>query len=639
MNLRPAMIHQFSGASYVTLVTECLVSRFQVSATGLGDGPEFSKVQFVINRESVMSSTPDIEILPILDQTGIISLIFGTTIVALNSLKTFAEPTIAKEKDKFTSQLLPKYLATKEEYSRALVWYIASMISILFALSALGPRLFDALPAMTAFKQTAPLGFALILVGFLPNVPWLRELESSVRHFWHERAYIPEAARAIALTLEACNFDFSKYSAVLMSPSMEGIERTDFEMPRESIEYRWARLSCLLYELERRRDADDMQSLDSEMLNSYQKDLDSLTLLRQALERRIANYRKDKAHNPADSQLLQKLKEALRQLYILLACAVRLKANRKTDISAIFRSFGFDFRSSSPPPSPPSSTNADLIIAGLFVMTVSLLGLVFGAVLVAAYFQGRGLWQPSPYFPNDAVQPFMWAGAALVVHGMAIITADWIWRRGWFEVEGRRPQPIAKYIKIGAVCVFSGYVALYVWSILWEPATIGLAKAIAAFALLPGATGAFYAYHLDNVKSTDRPARWKEIGLQSVVTGLCGLISTPVWLALNRNTGNNADFILLVTVFGAVLGGSLAWYLPRAASSRSYNLIAEVEKFRLTMLKEAASKRFGNERGEKWLSDRQPTLDNRTPAEAIANNDLFLRALDLLQQQPLAAAA
>jgi hypothetical protein len=261
-----------------------------------------------------MNSDPDFG-LSLHDPTTIVCVVSGIVIVALYSMRKFEESTIRKGEDDFIPPLLPKYLATKEEYSRALIWYIGSMVGILCAMSALGPRLLDALPTVAPFKPVAPLGFALLLVGILPNVPWLQDIEWHVRRFWHERAYIPAAARATADTLRASNFDFSAYKsdAVLLSPSMRGIERMDFEAPRGTIEYRWARLSCLSHELGRRRDAGETESLDGEMLDRYARDLDNISLKRRAVEAEVAQYRQEKAWNRfyENSQLRTTIADAL----------------------------------------------------------------------------------------------------------------------------------------------------------------------------------------------------------------------------------------------------------------------------------------------------------------------------------------
>jgi hypothetical protein len=573
------------------------------------------------------------------DAPTLVCLVLGLVIVTFLSLQKFDEPTIQVEAD-LTAQLLPRYLATREQYSRALTGYIVSLIGILCLLSAIGPRLFDLAPALAPFKSVAPIGFALLLVGALTNFPWLQQLEWHIRHFWHERAYIPAAARAIADTLRASNFEFSSYAqpGVLASASMRGVEPTDFQAPRGSIEHGWARLSCLSHELGRRRNAGDLEALDAGILDRYATDLDNIAARRQALEADVAQYRQEKARNPfyENNELNKAVANLLRKLYILLSCAVRLKASPTADINPVFRSFGFVLGPSSTPPD-----NQNLMIVGLAVMTGSVFMFAFIAVVVGDI----GIWQPSDNFPKDLTQPFMWSISALLLHGCAILTSEWMrarfLRKGqWFEVVGRERQPIAaNYIRAAVGCALTGYIALYLWSLIFQPPTIGLAKGTAPFALLPAASGAFYAYHLDNVELARRPWRRWEIGLQTLVTALCGLVATPVWLALGGHVAGNVDFIALVTLFAAVAGASLAWYVPQAAASRRDDPMTEARNARLVMLRNTAADRFRNaELADQWLARPQPSLDNRTPGDAAADIELFIRALGLLYS-PVAAAA
>jgi len=60
------------------------------------------------------------------------------------------------------------------------------------------------------------------------------------------------------------------------------------------------------------------------------------------------------------------------------------------------------------------------------------------------------------------------------------------------------------------------------------------------------------------------PWRPWEVASQILVTALCGLAATLAWLALGGGVVGNVDFIALATLFTAVVGASLAWYLPYA---------------------------------------------------------------------------
>jgi len=423
---------------------------------------------------------------------------------------------------------------------------------------------------------------------------------------------------------------------------LRGITSTDFDAQRGSIEYGWARLSCLSHELGRRRDADETEAFDDEMLDRYSSDLDNIASKRRALEADMAQYRQEKARDPFydNIELRNTITSALKKLYVLLGCAVRLKTCPSADVNAAFRSFGFVLG-----PSPAPRGNQDLIIVGLAVMTASLLALTF---LAWAATSAAGLWHASLYFPKKPDEAFIWSLSALLVHGVAMMTANWVrarlLRKGqWFAFVGQERQPIAaNYIRVALCCAATGYAVLYLWGLNTSPPTIGFAKSTAPFALLPAATGAFYGYHLDNVELGCRPSRLWEIGLQTLVTALCGLMAALVWLALGDDAAvnsGNSDYIVLLTLFGAVVGASLASTIPPAAAARRHNPLVDAQNSRIAMLRAAAEERFKSaELADRWLAQSHPALDNRPPKDAATDIDLYVKALGLLQG-PRAVAA
>src|SRR5215216_6046145 len=110
---------------------------------------------------------------------------------------------------------VPRYLATREEYSRGFLIYSGSMIFTVFVLSLLSPKdlVILGIPIPPEASNAAvPLLVACFLAGILPYVPRLMLLEKWIRQYAHERAYIPAAARAAAEKLSAADFDFSTYN-------------------------------------------------------------------------------------------------------------------------------------------------------------------------------------------------------------------------------------------------------------------------------------------------------------------------------------------------------------------------------------------------------------------------------------------
>ena len=123
-----------------------------------------------------------------------------------------------------------------------------------------------------------------------------------------------------------------------------------------------------------------------------------------------------------------------------------------------------------------------------------------------------------------------------------------------------------------------------------------------------------------------------------MATALCALVATPVWLGLRGVISGNIDFIILVTLFGGVVGASLAYYVPRTAARR-YDPMDEARTARSTMLRAAALDRFKSvDLADQWLAQPNATLDNHTPSEAAADIELCIKALGFLQG-PLALAA
>ena len=92
------------------------------------------------------------------------------------------------------------------------------------------------------------------------------------------------------------------------------------------------------------------------------------------------------------------MKTSLWQLYILIGCAVRLRAGSES--YETWRRFGFVLR-----PVAAQPENRDAMVVGFAVMTVSVFAIVYAAIGMAH----TGLWQPAANFPAKAYETFIWA--------------------------------------------------------------------------------------------------------------------------------------------------------------------------------------------------------------------------------------
>jgi hypothetical protein len=563
-------------------------------------------------------------------------------LVYLFCQKKFGEPS-SSGSDDLVDQMLPRYLATREEYSKGFLTYFATMAATVLLLSLIGPKDLAALgvPLPKEISSVAiPLAAALLLTGVMPNVPVLLEIEKWVRKYAHERAYIPAAARATAQRMAAAEFDFTAYVDALREPEMRGVEAADFTKSRRSLEHDWARLSCLVYEQRSRRTAGMLDSLDADLLGAYRQDLENIEDKRRAMTADVAAYRTAQTTDPSytNEALRRTIRDNLDKLYVLLGCAVRLKMQPHGDMDLALREFGFKLNRTTSLPG-----NDDLKLVGVSVVGVSVL--VIG--IVATIIGHLGLWTVSPVFPQMFFQPFIDTASTLVPHGAAIMTADLMRRRAirdgtWFKgPQHSRPTICAKHVRVAIVCGIAGYVSLVLWGFAFQQSLTAKGFLIdAPNALLAMATGGFYVSHLDDVEMERRPSRLYELGPQALITGLFGLIAALVSFELTLGSAGIAtDRICLNAIIGAAVGLALAWYIPEAASAAKYDPLAEAGKERARMLETAARERFGNaDTAAGWLDRRHPALGGKSPRASAAEVDGFEHAISLLRTPQIVAA-
>jgi uncharacterized protein (DUF2384 family) len=562
-------------------------------------------------------------------------LIAALGLVYLFCSQKFDERSITGNDD-YVYQLLPRQLATRREYSKGFLIYFGSMALTVLLLSLIGPRNLEALGIPLSAQVgnvVVPLAIAFLLVGVMPTVPGLMAIETFLRRYAHERAYIPSAALATAERLAAADFDFSSYQGeALESPEMRGVEVADFTRSRRSLEHDWARLSCLVYEQKSRRTSGLVEPLDAGLLRDYEKDLELIEDKRRSMEAEIAAYRAEKAKNPSyTSEALRRvIRGNLYKLYVLLGCAVRINRQSHHDVDLALRPFGFMLTQA-----PSERDNNDLKVVGITVVAASIL--LLG--LAAAGLGHLELWTLSPVFPRDFFQPFIDTISTLIPYLTAIVVADLLRKRAirkgrWFASNGHKRRAIgANYIRVAAICGLVGYVGLVLWGFVLAPPTLAGLKVDAPNALIAMVTGGFYVYHLDNVEMNTRPSRIWEVGPQALLTGVCGLIAASVsWEIIFGAAGSATDRILLTVIISATVGFVLAWYIPDAAAAAKADPLTEAREERIRTLEAAALERFGNAAAAAhWLDRPHGGLGNKSPKTAAANVETFEQAINLLQ--------
>jgi hypothetical protein len=559
-------------------------------------------------------------------------LIAGIALLYLHCRQKFNER-MSGDGD-YVYQLLPRQMATPDEYARGFMIYFGTMAMTLILLSLVGPKDLRAfgisLPDEVSYV-VVPLAIAFFWVGVLPTVPGLQTIERTLRQYAQEQAYIPQAAQDTAGRLAAADFDFAGYQGdALQSPELRGVEPADFTAPRRSIEHDWARLCCLVYEEKSRRMAGALGELDARLLSDYARDLEAIEIEKTAMEGEVAAYRAEKNAKPGyvNQALWGSIQKNLHKLYILIGCAVRLKQQPYQDVNLPLRQFGFRLSPASQP------GRDDLMLVCIAVIAIAVL-----AVDLAAVFIGQlGLWTLSPPFPQTYYQPLVDTGDLLVPFGAAIIVADLMRKRavrkGWWRAVPRdtRTNINGNYLRVAVVCGVIAYLASLLWGIAFAPLTATALKMLLPNVLFAMLTGGFFVYHLDNVETGTRPGRIVEAGGQAMLTGLAGLVAGAASLSVIFPSEPVVDRILLQFVICAIIGLSLGWYLPKIATIDRLRHPASDHARRMHALESTAAKRFGGAAdARQWLDAPHPALGGNSPRAAAAAVDGHRQVMALLR--------
>jgi hypothetical protein len=573
------------------------------------------------------------------DLLFILSLLLSILIVMVFAVSKVNEPTFEKKKDDSITKMLPKELSSRDEYFRALVIYVSLLVLFVVVLSLLGPKPLSSFGITKAPEAPAalPIFLTLLLVGLLPSVPLLRELERQFRRFAHERASIPEAARNIVEKLSAADFDFSAYSKLAGSQSVwfRGVTPSDLLSNRGALEYSWARLCCLLYAIHDRLGIGGASEFAPELFEKYQVDLDNIGLKKRAFEGDISRYKAGTLSSSDD--LHHDIRETLRAVYAFLGCAVRLRNSAQSDFEETLKKFGLVLAPTRP------VENKDIMIVGLGATTLLVFIVVFAASGLPTVFG----WSPSLLYPVKAMEPYIYSLSTLLAQGSAIFFANAMrsrsMRRDKWLTENRDRKP-ENYVILAVFCGLVGYIVqlswgLTVWSFSRGWPSFGLFETTLPLAILPAVTGVFYAYHLDTVELKQSPPILWEIGVQAIVTGLFSYVSASAWVALisaqhpELNYYPDYDYLILLVSIGVCIGGALGWYIPKAARNR-YCRNVEVKSAWNYAIKATAEKVLGDPQAVSfWLQSPQDGLNNQTPGSAVIDRQTFEVGLKELQKQ------
>jgi hypothetical protein len=545
----------------------------------------------------------------------------GLLVIIIFGVQKFNEPTFQASEEQPETLFAPRFLALPRQYVNALLFYLGCLTAFFLVGSATGAKGFAGILTDSAIKpESFPLALALIIVGVIPNLKWVQNVELFFRRVAHRRAFIPEGARLMQTRLRGANFDFSKYDKpdILQDDVFRTLNRSDFDAPRNSVEHRWARFTCLIYALRQvdeggSGDADDFgniaQGLDEAFLSAYRPEYKRLLALHKDLEHRIPRYRKGTRSDSDIDDLVDALQRALRRTYMFVGCAVRLKYSIDARAIDALARFGFEVKPLLPAPSIFYLIRwAALAMPALVFLTVMATTLVGLAI------------------PQDGSQTLQqtalkWAFSGLLIHGSAAWAAYKL--RGHLKLKSEWEGRPLQIVTAGIVGAFVGFAAMlgFVAAFGTKPLDFGRVLGLLPWMALPGTTGAFTAFFLDTPINVDRGRRVREALIQGFVTAL----ATYLILTFQGDPNMTTEFKYFIIFVTLLIGGSLGFFLPHChreleRAPMAVEVQSRIEEFRW----EAARILDDDAKVDEWLNQPAPSLRSLTPmaaAKSAAGSD------------------
>jgi hypothetical protein len=540
----------------------------------------------------------------------------GLVVVIVFGIQKFNEPTFATSEEQPETLLPPRFLALPRQYVNALLFYLGSLCLLFVLCSLAGSKGFGDFLAVTPIKPEAfPLAMALVIVGFIPNVKWIQQIELFFRRTAHRRAFIPDGARSMQARLRGAKFNFAKFNndTILKGETFRGVVASDFTARSDTVEHRWARFSCLIYALDQldQRDgdvADDFsniaQDLDDTFLDANRLEYKRLLARHKELRPRIASYRKNMLSESETDDLNDSLQQTLRRAYVFIGCAVRLKYPIDGRAIDALAHFGFEVK---PLPRPPS------IFYVIRWAALAMPSLIFLAVLATQFF-GLEVSQGNMNLQQTAV---IWALSSIMVHGCAAWAAYKL--RAHLQLTSEWTGTPRQIITAGIVGGFAGFLVLMPLDLMFGPNAAGFKEVfrVLPWLLLLGTTGAFTAYFLDTPIRAERGRREREAAIQGCVTALVTylvLTAAPESVQPDGQLPATMEaFIIFITL---IIGASLGFFLPHCHRQFERVRSGEVES-RIEDVRWEAGRVFHDQpKADAWLNQPNASLRGATPIAA-----------------------
>lgn len=589
------------------------------------------------------------------DQYSLISFAFGSVVVLGYSLQHFNEPSFPNQ-EHLPHTLSPlRYMFLKAAYQRARLTYVAAALLVYGLLVALGHDVVSNFIGAGS-NQSWPLAVALIMTGASavpPALKWLNKIEDLIRQWVHTWFLVPDGVERTIGVLEDADYRPSAAQLHAVSSPLREQIKANLELPRTSLNYRWARVSMLMVSINQMRSGAD-QVLRKDSFAPFEADFEEIDAKYKALAPKVS------AANTEEG-LVNQVEKLLNRIYAYLSWGVRYQVESQKAVDDKLEELGFRI------PTIGDRRLFDIVAPPLLLITLIMM------VFYLAINIGLGWAMGTPAtFSQNVVNALISTTVASVMYGCAVYIAlteraNQIEEKTWRHGSPGRLFPIA--IRAGLVTL----VVIIVTTIAWKlfpilqsvPALVDAIKTLsfptvaatdtAPWNLLPvkitaalpwflaGATvSVLLAYFLGgDVRRTGRDQRIRDAKILGIALGLAGATAQLIQISFADVLGSErlpwhevAASVATEGFAGVVCGAIIGFIVPSAFRANIMTPPDHRIASALRDLRREAKATLGNQKtAENWVFMPQEDLLGISPAEAIQYEGLATGVHRLLENE------
>lgn len=480
--------------------------------------------------------------------------IIGAVLIIGTSWEKYQQPSIKGKKRHLYERFRPQLVTSNTRYYVSMLGYNLLMLGF-YALLVLVKDSQNVIELLgfenNASAESFPLIAAMAIMG-AQNLPYINKLEAVVRSWCHAWAKVPRGARQTRDEIAEGGFNFAGYinDGALKSDQLQYVEKEDFEKGKATTELKWARISCVLFSLERARNKEaegdqfSMRDIDATLFEEYEEEYEQMLQSHRALGSAIEAFKNRKKSDAAwkRSDDFRKLRESLHkdmgrldeQLTSFVACAVRSKHTTESQVKISLAKLGFILADI--PRTGISIDSVIIILAIIFAIAVGTVivsqSLIFNPLVTELSNAQKII---PVYIPRQMLDALIWGLFTIIAHGSAIAGSHYyrrfaIRRKMWPVWTGAQKRArVSQYFLAAVMGGFFGTIALFLLGIVHHVLVhkmnapvlengneyLVMSELILIWAFTYCVTALFTAIHLDTTNNTiSSIAKWT--GIQSL---------------------------------------------------------------------------------------------------------------------------